>query len=248
MPFTFAHPAAVLPLGIRKNKYFDLTALILGSMAPDFEYFIHFIPYQLYGHTIFGQVFYNLPLVLVISFIYHYVLKESIIINLPNPYCRYYHYLIKNKWKIKSFKSFIVFIYSALIGMFTHLLWDSFTHRGAYFVTRIDDLTNDINILNHSIPIYKILQHLSTMVGLLIILIFLIRIQDRNTNYNNIRISKNSKIFYWIIAIMIDLIIVISVVLIYKDFSIGRIVVSLISGGFIGITLISLIFKIIALK
>lgn len=53
MPFTFAHPAAVLPLGVKKTKYIDFTALVIGSMAPDFEYFIHFKPYQEYGHTIF---------------------------------------------------------------------------------------------------------------------------------------------------------------------------------------------------
>ncbi len=39
MPFTFAHPAAVLPFMKKQSKYISVTALILGSMAPDFEYF-----------------------------------------------------------------------------------------------------------------------------------------------------------------------------------------------------------------
>ncbi len=40
MPFTLAHPAAVVFL---KNKKFNFTALILGSMAPDFIYFLNLI-------------------------------------------------------------------------------------------------------------------------------------------------------------------------------------------------------------
>lgn len=39
MPFTFAHPAAVLPFAKKHSKHISVTALILGSMAPDFEYF-----------------------------------------------------------------------------------------------------------------------------------------------------------------------------------------------------------------
>lgn len=39
MPFTFAHPAAVLPFSKKQVNYISVTALILGSMAPDFEYF-----------------------------------------------------------------------------------------------------------------------------------------------------------------------------------------------------------------
>lgn len=39
LPLTFAHPAAVLPFS-RKSKYIHFSALVLGSMAPDFEYFL----------------------------------------------------------------------------------------------------------------------------------------------------------------------------------------------------------------
>ncbi|SEF46838.1 protein of unknown function [Flavobacterium urumqiense] len=37
MPFTFSHPAIILPF--LKNKKLSATALIIGSMSPDFEYF-----------------------------------------------------------------------------------------------------------------------------------------------------------------------------------------------------------------
>lgn len=44
MPLTFAHPAAVLPFS-RNSKYVNFLALVLGSMAPDFEYFLHGKPH-----------------------------------------------------------------------------------------------------------------------------------------------------------------------------------------------------------
>ena len=39
MPLTFAHPAAILPFS-RKSKYINFSAIVFGSMAPDFEYFL----------------------------------------------------------------------------------------------------------------------------------------------------------------------------------------------------------------
>ncbi len=137
MPFTFAHPLAVSPFGKKKSKYFNIAALVIGSMAPDFEYFIHFRPYQQHGHTILGQVYYNLPLVIIVYLIYHYILKESLVIHLPKPYCSDFYHLVKSKFSVKSLVDWMIFIYSSFIGMLTHLIWDSFTHENGYFVTKI---------------------------------------------------------------------------------------------------------------
>lgn len=241
MPFTFAHPLAIAPL--KKNRYFDFTALIVGSMSPDFEYFIHFKPYQLYGHTIEGQLYYNLPLVLIVSLIWHCILKESIIINLPQPYCAYYFYLIKEKWRISSIRSLVVFIYSALIGMLTHLLWDSFTHTEGYFVTKIAVLSHSINLLDYEIPIYKILQHGSTVIGLSIMMIYLLKIKEKPSKYKKIEINKMSKLLFWIGILLIDFFAIGFSTILNEDFAIGRIIVSFISGGFIGAIIVSIITK-----
>ncbi|WP_240482010.1 DUF4184 family protein [Flavobacterium psychrophilum] len=39
MPFTFSHPAIILPLRYLPRQWFSLTGLIIGSLTPDFEYF-----------------------------------------------------------------------------------------------------------------------------------------------------------------------------------------------------------------
>lgn len=40
MSFTFSHPAIVSPLNYFPNKWFSLTGLVIGSLTPDFEYFL----------------------------------------------------------------------------------------------------------------------------------------------------------------------------------------------------------------
>ncbi|WP_220463965.1 DUF4184 family protein [Adhaeribacter radiodurans] len=42
MPFTFSHPAIVLPLTLLLRKWYSLTGLVIGSLTPDFEYFYQF--------------------------------------------------------------------------------------------------------------------------------------------------------------------------------------------------------------
>ena len=66
MPFTFSHPAIILPLlKLGKNKV-SATALIAGSMAPDFEYFINFQMKQIHGHTAAGMFYYDFPLAILL--------------------------------------------------------------------------------------------------------------------------------------------------------------------------------------
>jgi hypothetical protein len=38
MPFTFLHPAIVLPLTYLPRQWFSLTGLVIGSLTSDFEY------------------------------------------------------------------------------------------------------------------------------------------------------------------------------------------------------------------
>lgn len=125
MPFTFAHPAAVLPFVKKQSKYISVTALILGSMAPDFEYFLHFRPYGVIGHTWLGFLYLNLPLVFLLAYIYHYILKKPFITNLPKPFAGYYTYAVDERWRLHTWKNFFVFCYSALFGMLTHVVWDA---------------------------------------------------------------------------------------------------------------------------
>ncbi len=122
MPLTFAHPAAVLPFS-RKSKYLHFSALVLGCMAPDFEYFVRGRPIAEIGHSLTGFFMLNLPLTILFYMIYRVYISQSLIQHLPK--CLQdttYQPVTKSK-----LVNIIVFSYSALLGMLTHVFWDSFT-------------------------------------------------------------------------------------------------------------------------
>ncbi|MBZ9637669.1 DUF4184 family protein [Clostridium sp. FP1] len=68
MAFTLAHPAVILSLKNKKPNMFNLSALILRSMSPDFQSYIPymgnkfseiFLPYD--GHTLKGVFTFDIP-------------------------------------------------------------------------------------------------------------------------------------------------------------------------------------------
>ncbi|USG68041.1 DUF4184 family protein [Brevibacillus ruminantium] len=170
MPFTFAHPAIVLPF--YRVRWLSFSALIFGSMAPDFEYFLRLRPYSTISHTVAGLFLFDLPMVFLLAFLFHFIVKRSLVAHLPAPLDRGLHSLANRPWQLGSFRSFVVFAYSALIGSFSHVAWDAFTHDGAFFVQRISLLQQKVVMAGWEIPVYKLLQHGSTLGGLLLIALF----------------------------------------------------------------------------
>src|SRR5215210_2636523 len=83
MPFTFCHPAAVLVFNYFPKKWISLTGLIVGSLSPDFEYFIRMQKLSLYSHSLGGLFFFDLPVGLVLTFIYYKIVHKTVINNLP---------------------------------------------------------------------------------------------------------------------------------------------------------------------
>ncbi|WP_345159867.1 DUF4184 family protein [Pontibacter saemangeumensis] len=165
MPFTFSHPAAVLPFTFLPRKWYSLTGLVVGSMTPDFEYFLRMRVESNYSHTVGGLFWFDLPLGLLLAFIFHNVARDSLFDNQP--------VIIKSRLiRYKSFdfnahfrRNWFVVIVSVLIGAASHLLWDSFTHEHGFLVNAIPSLSSTMQVMSWQLPVYKILQHASTLVG-----------------------------------------------------------------------------------
>src|SRR4051794_34511004 len=83
MPLTFAHPAVVLPFS-RNSKYVNFLAMVLGSMSPDFEYFLRGKPYGEIGHTFIGFVVFNLPIVVIVYLLYKTCIHRTLFNHLPS--------------------------------------------------------------------------------------------------------------------------------------------------------------------
>ncbi|WP_168198225.1 DUF4184 family protein [Crassaminicella thermophila] len=247
MPFTFSHPSITIPIKKKLGKYADFTALIIGSMAPDFEYFLRFKPVGFIGHTVLGFLYFNLPLCFIIAYIYHYIVKDLFILCLPKPLDSWYEYLMqsRSKWELKDIKRIIIFIYSAFIGMFSHVFWDAFTHKSGYFVNGLSLLTDNFVIRNYKVPIYKLMQHGSTMIGFIIILFYLYLIRDKKALRKN-RFSYKLKFIYYICFLSSGII-----MLFYRFHNIeilkynylGIYLVTFINGCAIGMVIVSIILK-----
>lgn len=224
MPFTFSHPAIILPLKYLPRKWFSLTGLIIGSLTPDFEYFIRMKVQSNYSHTFGGIFWFDLPLALLLSFIFHTIIKKDLFENLPKNIQPKISSYVKFNWNAYFKKHWIVVLISIFIGVTSHLFWDSFTHDHGYFVNKIQILKSSVVIFGTEIPILKIAQHLSSLIGGVIILYTLSKLPK-----NNVPTHRPRKT-YWITLIFLFVIIIsirCSTGLDYKAY--GHLIVSIIS-------------------
>jgi hypothetical protein len=230
MPFTFSHPTIILPLSYLPKKWISLTALIVGSLTPDFEYFLRMKVQSIYSHTLSGIFWFDLPLGIIITFLFHTIIRNTLFLNLPLQIKARLLQYQKFDW-INYFKhNWIVVTISLLIGIASHLFWDSFTHDHGYFVENIPSLKNKINLYNLQIPIFKILQHSSSLIGGIIIVL----------GFRKLPISKieNTEINfkYWLILIITTLMIILVRFLTGLTFyQYGTIIITIISATLIGL-------------
>src|SRR5438094_335730 len=144
MPFTFTHPSAVLPFNYLPKRWISFSALVIGSITPDFEYFIRMIDESFYSHTWAGLFWLDLPLGFLLWLLYHYVVKEPLLLHLPLFLSRKFNRHIPRKRFIIYWKRIPVVFCSLLIGALTHLVWDKLTHHTAPYIETISrHATND---------------------------------------------------------------------------------------------------------
>ena len=238
MPFTFSHPAIILPLNFLPKKWFSLTGLIIGSLTPDFEYFLRMRIKSDYSHTLHGIFWLDLPLGILIAYLFHNMIKDHFIQNLP-VILRSRFLVFKNfNWHDYFKKHWFVVIISILIGAASHIFWDSFTHKSGYFVQLIPLLTDTVGFFDKQIPIFKILQHLSTFIGGLVIAFAIYKLPVYKLN------KESSSLKYWIIILGFTFAIIVLKFLNGLELNnYGNVIVTIISAGLLSIILTSIFFS-----
>ncbi|HYG20710.1 MAG TPA: DUF4184 family protein [Ohtaekwangia sp.] len=224
MPFTPAHAAIVLPL-IRRAR-FSATGLIVGSLAPDFEYFFKMSVSGIHGHTLPGLLYFDLPVTIVLSFVFHQVVKKNLILNLPAFLQRRFNDTLQVDFRSYFRSHLAVFVCSALLGSASHIFWDNFTHASGFFVQRLpvyDSTVIPFDGVNY--PLFYALQHLSTAIGLLILLAY---IALKPPTF--VAVSR-PRIVYWLaLALVTASVMALRFTIRSSDINIGNQVVVLISG------------------
>jgi hypothetical protein len=163
MPFTLAHPAAILPL--RGLRYLRTVPLIIGAMTPDLPYYVparfgligpethsftaSFTTCLVLGYAVLGCVFLlRRPLTALLSARARWLCLTALAPFNRRPL----------EWALASV--------SIILGVWTHLLWDSFTHNNGWIVRRVAALSAPVTFGGYSGTVCHVLQYLSSAVGL----------------------------------------------------------------------------------
>ncbi|HMQ61409.1 MAG TPA: DUF4184 family protein [Flavilitoribacter sp.] len=197
MPFTFSHPAVILPLTYLPRRWFSLTGLVIGSLTPDFEYFLRMRLQSRYSHTTAGLFWFDLPLGLVLAFLFHNQVRNSLFDNLPPFFKSRFQAFRQFNWNSYFIKHIWIVAVSILVGAASHLLWDSFTHKTGYFVRTLPALAGSVELSGIQLPIFKLLQHISTIIGGVVIAFVIYKLPVDN------RVTGSINLTYWAVVFML---------------------------------------------
>lgn len=173
MPFTLAHPAAVLPL--RRVPLLMTVPLIIGAVAPDIPYYFpasiaQYIPHQ--THTLHGTFTVDVPMgmaVLTILWLLRVPLTAPLGARTRMLCC-----MALQRFGSRP-RHWALAPLSILIGAWTHVLWDSFTHPEGWMVQRIALLRVPVTIGWYTGELCHVLQYLSSVLGLAALAIWFLR-------------------------------------------------------------------------
>ncbi len=181
MPFTFSHPAIVLPFCKSKKIPVSATGLIIGTMVPDFEFLFLLRESPYIGHLWPGILLFNIPAAVAAAFIFHLVVRNSLIGHLPQFLQRRFSKYLLFNW-IKYFKQhYMAFLVCALLGVLSHIFIDAFTHKGGFMAKPASFFQAEINLFIFPLPVYFILQLLTSAVGGLYILWYVLKLPQQKS-------------------------------------------------------------------
>jgi hypothetical protein len=164
VPLTPAHTAAAWPLR-RILPSLPLDALVIGTMVPDFQYFLELAPRGRFAHSPLGLLVFCVPVGLVTWAIYRQVVRPAGLTLLP---AGLRARLVAGRTNLSSLAGAI------LLGAASHAAWDSFTHSQGWSVLRFPALASTVQIGRFGeVPFFKLLQHGSTILGFAAVFIWL---------------------------------------------------------------------------
>ncbi len=172
-------------------------------MAPDFEYFFRMNIQGIHGHTFWGIFYFDLPTALLIAILFHQVAKKNLIDNLP-----VFIQLRFREIRELDFVSYLkdhkmIFAWSVVLGTITHIVWDGFTHQHQFGVEAFPEIYEGRTIPFQGVhyPLWYALQHISTVVGGVILIFYVWRMKPEPGV-----LYKPAALYWIILTIMVALI------------------------------------------
>jgi hypothetical protein len=174
MPYTLSHLAAVLPFSRWLARWQILSAMVIGSMVPDFGYLLPIQPPRVLTHSAVSLLTFSVPVGLLSYWIFQRWIKVPLFNLLPDPaYLRWRPFATPAA--LSSPLHWLLATGGVLVGAVTHLVWDGFTHedaRGMRMMPELDDWRFELN--GHHLMGARLIQDGSSVLGLAIVLALLI--------------------------------------------------------------------------
>lgn len=167
MPVTIAHPAAVLPL---RGLGLPLSAMVIGSMAPDLPVFSRSWGIYGYTHSLAGILTVDLVLTLVLLLGWDRWGRDALVDTAPA--------LVRDRLPARArigAKAWLLAPLAAVLGSVTHVVWDAFTHRGRWGVRNVEWLHEMHGPLRGE----QWAQHASGVVGITVVGLALLAVVRR---------------------------------------------------------------------
>ena len=181
VPLTPAHAAMAWPLSVILRRV-PMTALVIGTLSPDFEYLLRLAPRGEFGHSIAGVVFFCVPVSLTVWALFEKYARAALARMLPSTIGEA---LAGAGYQRSGSREaeFALAAVGTVVGALSHLAWDSFTHASGWAVLRIQALAEPIHVGSFpGLPVYKLLQHGSTVGGLLVVVLWVRKMLDGVTS------------------------------------------------------------------
>lgn len=169
MPFTLSHAATILPFARQLNRWRILSAAVIGTMVPDFALMVPWHATRMQTHSLLSLLTFCLPVGLLFYWLFEYIVKPTAReVVTDAAYVRSVGFAQPDP--IGSLAQWVKASSGILAGAITHLAWDAFTHEGARGVRMIPLLDDPVEIGGHSLLAFRIAQHASSILGLMVVL------------------------------------------------------------------------------
>jgi membrane-bound metal-dependent hydrolase YbcI (DUF457 family) len=169
MPFTPSHVAAALPF--RRTRLI-MSALVIGCIVPDTPFFLFLMAHGFHGHTLVGIFDFDLPMGLVELWLYHAFIRQPLLLFLPTGVRQ----RIGNgagRFSFLPLSRFAWIVLSMLVGIATHLLWDSTCHMGTWPYRHWEFLRSRVHLpVIGVIAGYKLLEYLNSLFGIAVVAVW----------------------------------------------------------------------------
>jgi hypothetical protein len=180
MPFTLAHPAAVLPFKRFCPRYLTFPALIAGSVSSDASYFFGRLDLGPFAHHPIKGFLFGIPAGLVILAAF-YLLRTPALKMLPPLYREIFQPLVSHPigtsdtaadrnvraplW-LQVCRAALAILLSLTIGVATHIVWDNFTHNHSWMAHHVAFLRTPLfSFGTRTIRVVHILSYICSFLG-----------------------------------------------------------------------------------